>query len=146
MTLSARATAFVELPANQRFTLLNGFMNQLLIMAIWIISTPLYAQAQPDSAKLKADTERVVSSILGDQAKMTAYCEINRLSEQAGEVDQQIDSETSKALSQKVIELEKTLGPEYVALDNGLKDVDPNSPEAAEINLILESLDDTCPD
>jgi hypothetical protein len=45
-----------------------------------------------------------------------------------------------------VIELEKNLGPEYVALINGLKDVDPNSPEGTEISSILETLDDSCPD
>ena len=46
----------------------------------------------------------------------------------------------AEALSRKVSELEKKLGPEYVALV-GLKDVDPNSPEGAEISSILEPLD-----
>ena len=32
----------------------------------------------------------------------------------------------AEALSRKVSELEKKLGPEYVALVKGLKDVDPN--------------------
>ena len=52
----------------------------------------------------------------------------------------------TEALSRKVSELEKKLGPEYVALINGLKDVDPNSPEGAEISSILETLDDSCLD
>ena len=43
----------------------------------------------------------------------------------------------AEALSRKVSELEKKLGPEYVAL---------NSPEGAEISSILEPLDDSCPD
>ena len=40
-------------------------MNRLLIVAILIISTArLYAQGQqPDAAKLKADAQKVVSSI-----------------------------------------------------------------------------------
>jgi hypothetical protein len=42
--------------------------------------------------------------------------------------------------------LEKKLGPEYAALVNSLKGVDPYSPEGAEISSILEPLDDSCPD
>jgi hypothetical protein len=41
---------------------------------------PLYAQAQqPNTAKLKADAEKVVSDIRGDKAKAQAYCQINNL-------------------------------------------------------------------
>ena len=36
--------------------------------------------------------------------------------------------------------------PEYLALAAGLKDVDPNSPDAQEINSILEELDESCGD
>src|SRR6516162_5497474 len=39
----------------------------------------------------------------------------------------------------KVSESEKQLGPEYAALVNGLKEVDPNSPEGDEISSILEN-------
>ena len=42
-------------------------MNGLALLAILLVSTmPLYAQAQqPDTAKLKADAQKVVSSIPG---------------------------------------------------------------------------------
>jgi hypothetical protein len=123
-------------------------MNRLLIVAILIISrAPLYAQGeQPNIAKLKADAQKVVSIISGDKAKTQTYCQINNLGEQIGEANEDQDNKKAQALSQKVIELEKNLGPEYVALVNGLKDVDPNSPEGAEISSILETLDDSCPD
>ena len=123
-------------------------MNRLLIVAILIISrAPLYAQGeQPNIAKLKADAQKVVSIISGDKAKTQTYCQINNLGEQIGEANEEQDNKKAEALSQKVIELEKNLGPEYVALVNGLKDVDPNSPEGAEISSILETLDDSCPD
>jgi hypothetical protein len=56
-------------------------MNQLLIVAILIISTaPLFAQPQPDTAKLKADAQNVVSIIRSDKAKTKGYCEIEGLS------------------------------------------------------------------
>jgi hypothetical protein len=123
-------------------------MNRLLIVAILIISrAPLYAQGeQPNIAKLKADAQKVVSIISGDKAKTQTYCQINNLGEQIGEANEEQDNKKAEALSQKVIELEKNLGPEYVALVNGLKDVDPSSPEGAEISSILETLDDSCPD
>jgi hypothetical protein len=52
-------------------------MNRLLIVGILIISTaPLYAQAQPDPAKVKADAQRVVSIISGDNAKTQTFCHL----------------------------------------------------------------------
>jgi hypothetical protein len=124
------------------------FMNRLLIVGLLAISTmPLCAQgAQPDVAQLKADAQKVVSIIKGDKAKTQTYCQINNLGEQIGEANDEQDNEKAEALSQKVIELEKNLGPEYVALIDGLKNVDPNSPEGAEISSILETLDDSCED
>lgn len=120
-------------------------MNRLLIVAILAISTmPLYAQGQPDSAKLKADAQRVVSMIKGDKAKTEAYCQINKLAEQIGKTDQEKDSKKVEALSRQVFELEIKMGPEYIALANNLKDVDPNSPQGKEIDSILEPLDDSC--
>ena len=52
-------------------------MNRLLIVGILIISTaPLYAQAQPDPAKLKADAQKVVSIISGENAKTQTFCQM----------------------------------------------------------------------
>jgi hypothetical protein len=123
-------------------------MNRLLIVAILLTSTAtMFAQGQqPDMAKLKADAQKVVSIISGDKAKTQTYCQINDLGGQIGEANEEQDNKKTEALSRKVSELEKKLGPEYVALVNGLKDVDPNSPEGAEISSILETLDDSCPD
>jgi hypothetical protein len=123
-------------------------MNRLLIVSILLISAvPEYAQGQqPNMAKLKADAQKVVSIIGGDKAKTQTYCQINDLGGQIGEAGEEQDNKKTEALSRKVSELEKKLGPEYVALVDGLKDVDPNSPEGVEISSILETLDDSCPD
>jgi hypothetical protein len=123
-------------------------MNRLLIIGFLIVSTVAsYAQgAQPDIAKLKADAQKVVSIIGGDKAKTQTYCQINALGGQIGEANEDQDNKKAEALSRKVSELEKKLGPEYVALVDGLKNVDPNSSEGAEISSILETLDETCPD
>ena len=123
-------------------------MNKTLIVAILLVAdAPVYAQDQQSNAiKLKADAQKVVSIIKGDKAKTQVYFEINDLGEQIGKADQKNDDKNAEALSQQVTELEKKLGPEYLALVNNLNNVDPNSPEGREIDSILAPLDDACED
>jgi hypothetical protein len=123
-------------------------MNKTLIVAVLLIAdAPVHAQDQQSTAiKLKADAQKVVSIIKGDKVKTQVYCEINDLGQQIGEADQKKDDKNAEALSQQVTELEKKLGPEYLALVNNLNNVDPNSPEGREIDSILAPLDDSCED
>jgi multidrug efflux pump subunit AcrB len=123
---------------------LRTAMKRLLIVGILIISTaPLYAQGQqPDAAKLKADAQKVVSIIKGDKAKNQIFCQIANLGEQ---IDQERDRRKAEALLQKMNELEKRLGPEYLGLSEATNDVDPNSKEAQEIKSIFDRLDQSCP-
>jgi hypothetical protein len=123
-------------------------MNGPLIVSILLISAvPEYAQAQqPDIAKLKADAQKVVSIIKGDKAKTQTYCQILNLGDELDEVDEQRDRKQAEDLSQKIGELEKTLGPEYLALADKLKDMDSTSREGKEIASIFESLDQSCED
>ena len=124
------------------------FMNRPLIVAILIISTlPLYAQGQaPNAAKLKSDAQKVVTIISSDTAKFHSYCQIVDLADEIEGAKQEQDSKKAKELSAKINDLEKKLGPEYLALAAGLKGVDPNSSDAQEINSILEELDESCGD
>ena len=121
-------------------------MKMPLIVAISLIcAAPLYAQdQQPNTVKLKADAQRVVSIIQSDKVKTQVYCEINDLGEQIGEADQRMDDNKAEALSRQVTELEKRLGPEYFALANDLNNVDPNSPEGRDIESIFAPLDGSC--
>ncbi len=113
--------------------------------SILAISTvPLYAQGQtPNTAKLKADAQNVVKIISGDKLKTQTYCEIAELSDQ---IDEEENPTKAEELSHKVNKLEEKLGPEYLALVGGLKDIDPNSQDAQEIGSILEALDRFCGD
>jgi hypothetical protein len=122
-------------------------MNRLLIVAILVISTArLFAQgAQPDMAKLKADTRNVVSIISGDKAKSQTYCQVLDLSDELDQVDQHKDPKKAEDLSQKVGDLQKKLGPEYLALLEALKDVDPDSEGGREIVSMFAMLDQSCP-
>jgi hypothetical protein len=55
-------------------------------------STPTVAVAQqPDTAKLKADAQNVVSIIKGDKAKAQTYCQILNLGDELDDVDEQKD-------------------------------------------------------
>jgi hypothetical protein len=94
---------------------------------------------------LKADVQKVVSIIKGDKAKMQTFCQISDLGDQIGEADEQKDRKKAEALAQKMNELEKQLGPEYLALVEATKDLDPNSNEGQEIESLFEKLDDSCP-
>src|SRR5690349_18668499 len=97
-------------------------MKRLLIVGILIMSTaPLFAQgAQPDAAKLKADARNVVSIISGDKAKIQTYCDIANVGEQMNQAVQAKDKKKFDELAQKLPELEKNLGPEYLGLVESL--------------------------
>jgi DNA-binding transcriptional MerR regulator len=122
-------------------------MNVALIVAILAISTtPVLAQDQPDATKLKADAENVVKIISGDKRKIETYCELADLDDQIDEARQEQDTEKAKELSQKIDELGSKLGPEFVALADAMKNIDPNSQDFQEIGSILDRLDEFCGD
>jgi hypothetical protein len=123
-------------------------LNGLLIVAFSVISiVPPYAQAQqPDTAKLKADAQKVISSISIDKAKIEAYCEVTNLGGQAVEAAQEKNEKKADALMQRIDDLEKILGPEYPALFNALYDADPNSKDVQDILSMFAMLDQSCPD
>jgi flagellar motility protein MotE (MotC chaperone) len=117
-------------------------MNRLLILGILIISTaPLFAEAQqPNTAEL---AQTVVSIISGDKTKTQTYCQILDLSDELDQADQQKDREKAE-LSQKINELQKKLGPEYLALLKATEHVDPNSKDGQEIVSNFVKLDNFC--
>jgi hypothetical protein len=120
-------------------------LNGLLIVATFLISTaPLYAQPQQqNAAKLKADARNLVGIIGGDKTKTSTYCELLDLTAQLG---REKDSKKAKALSQKIDQLQKQLGPEFLAVTSGLRHLDLNSPDGREIILIIGSLNQSCPE
>jgi hypothetical protein len=120
-------------------------MEMMLVVAILVISAmPGYAQDQSD--KLKADAENVVKILSGNKAKIQIYCEFGDLSDQIDQADQEQDTKKAEELSQRAEELEKKLGPEFSALADRLKDMDPNSKDGQEIGSIFEKLDNLCED
>ena len=122
-------------------------MNLKLIAAILVIAAvPVCAQAQKPSAAnvTKADAQKVVKMISGDKAKTQTYCDMAKLGEQIEQANEKKETKKADELSQKMDELGTKLGPEYVALLDGLKEIDAESQDGQEIGSTLEALDKLC--
>jgi hypothetical protein len=122
-------------------------LNWLLIVASLLISTaPLSAQAQqPDAAKLKADAQKVVSIVKGDKAKTQTFCQMAIIGKGIDEAIQEKNTKKAAELAEKLTDLEKNLGPEYVALVDALRNFDLNSKDGQEIVSTFDTLDASCP-
>lgn len=93
----------------------------------------------------KGDAEKVVTIISADKAKTKTYCEIQKLGEQMEQAYEKRNVKLGDELSNKIEALEETLGPEYVALMDGLQDIDPEKDKlGAEIMSMLGALDRLC--
>ena len=138
------ASARKRPPNAVRLLMRTRHVNGLLIAAILVIFTmPLNAAHQQNAAKLNADARNVVGIIGGDRAKTQIYCQILDLARQLERAKQEKDRNKTKALSQRIDQLQKQL-PEFVALVNVLNHVDLNTPSGREIVLIIESLKQSC--
>jgi hypothetical protein len=119
-------------------------MNRRFIVAVLlVVAVPVCVQAQNPKVSM-GDAQKVVTIISGDKAKTQAYCDIKKLSEQIDEASAKKDDKTVAELSQKIDTLEKTLGPEYVALLDGLEDIVGNDLLGAEFMAAIASLDILC--
>ena len=109
-------------------------MNRLVIVGILMISTaPLL------------DARNVVGIIGGDKAKTQAYCQIANVGEQMTQAVQAKDKKKFEELAQKLPELEKNLGPEYLGLIESLQNANLTPKDGQEIVSMFDKLDDSCP-
>ena len=119
-------------------------MNRKSVIAILLIAAvPVCAQAQ-NPRVIKGDAEKVAAIISGDKAKTQTYCDIQKLGEQIDQAEEKNDNKMVDELSEKIDTLEKTLGPEYLALIDKLQDIDPETRLGAEIRSIFGALDRLC--
>ena len=120
-------------------------MNVKVVVAILLIAAvPVCAQAQSTSVPRvsKDGARKVVTIITSDKAK--TKCDILKLSQQIGQAYEKDDHKMVDELSHKIDKLEETLGPEYLALVDGLQDIDPESEVGQEIRSIFGALDGLC--
>ena len=121
-------------------------MSSFLIIGLFFSSAvTLYAQAQqPNTAKLKVDAQ-VVSIIGEDKAKTQAYCQINSLGGEIDQAAQARDEQKVDVLTKRINDLEKQLGPEYLALFDALDNADQNSKDFQDILSLFDKLGESCP-
>ena len=119
----------------------------VFVAILLIAAVPTYAQAKDrGAAKLsKRDAQKVVTIIRSDKTKTQTYCEINKVSDQMNQAYGKNDKKMVDDLSQKIERLEKVLGPEYIALMDGLQKLGPeNKKRVVEIMLQFAALDRLC--
>ena len=108
-----------------------------------IAAVPAHAQAQTRSTP--GDAQKVAKIIRSDKAKIQTYWEINKVSDEMNQAYGKNDKKRVDELSQKIERLEKILGPEYVALMDGLQKLGPeNKKRVAKILLQFATLDRLC--
>jgi hypothetical protein len=117
----------------------------LIVAILLVAAVPVCAQAQKPWVT-KDDAQKVVTIISGDKAKTQTYCEIQDVGEQMERAYEMRNLKLVDELLQNMDALEKTLGPEYVALMDRLVDIDPEKDKlGAEIMSVLDALGELCP-
>ena len=110
-----------------------------IVAAVALAAVPAAAYA---AKATKADAQKVVKLISADKAKTKTYCDMAKLGDEAAEAEQKKDNKKLEELSNKMDAMSKQLGPEYVALMDGMQNL--NEKEAESIGAVLEPLDKQC--
>ena len=122
-------------------------MNVMVVVAILLIAVvSVCAQTQSPSAPKvnKGDALKVVTIISGDKAKTQTFCDIKKLTEEIEAASAKKDGKTINELSQKIETMEKTLGPEYLALLDGFEDIAKDDQLGDEFESAIAALDRLC--
>lgn len=118
---------------------------KLVAAVLAIAALTVGAQAQSKAKKVsKADAQKVVAMISADKEKVKTYCDIGNISDQIEAAEQKKDTKKADALAQQMDALGKMVGPDYVALMEGMQDIDPNSKDGKDIGAVLDGLDKLC--
>jgi hypothetical protein len=119
-----------------------------IVAVLAVLALPVCVQAQPSppaAAKpTKAAAQKVIKIISADKAKTKLYCDMAALGEQIDAAAEKKDEKKVDELAQQVDDMGDKIGPEFVALMDGLQSMNPDSKEAEEIGAILEALDKLC--
>jgi len=126
-------------------------MNLKLIVAVSVLFiTSAFAQGQMGGAApegpppTKADVQKLVRIISGDQAKSKLCCDLVKLNDQAMDADEKNDTKKIDQLNKQIEALEPKLGVEYSNLMERLQQIDPSSKEGQELSAEFEPLDKLC--
>ena len=115
-----------------------------------LASMPAFAQPQqggapPNAPKpTLAQVQKVIQIISGNKAKTQQYCDIEKLEQQIAEAEQKQDAKRLEELTKQADDLGDKIGPEYVAMMDGLSQIDENSSDGVQIVAALDSLVKLC--
>ena len=117
--------------------------------AALLAAAPAFAQpAQPPKAAkpTKAQVTAVVNAIGADKAKLATYCQLAKIQQQMGTLDEKkpADQKKMETLGTQADSLAQKLGPAFSQVMDGLEQVDENSAEGKEFAAILGSLNSKC--
>ena len=119
----------------------------IFAIVLTVVLTPLAALAQQPKAApkpTKAEAERVVKMVKGDKEKTALYCQIADLGDQIGQAVEKNDNKKADELADKADALGAKIGPEYIALMDGMQELDPKSKDGEDIEKLLADLDNLC--
>ena len=120
------------------------------LVAIFVVcAVSAFGQAQQRSNQngskpTKADAQRVVEMIRGNEVKLQQYCELANIEDELEKAEKREDMKKVQEFFYKALELAQKLGLEYMALIVGLERMDQSSKEFEEIGLMLLALDKLC--
>jgi hypothetical protein len=111
-----------------------GRSNEPKVHCCYFAGLPAFAQAQKPRVT-KDDAQKVMTIIRSDKAKTKTYCEIQDLGEQMERAYEKRNLKLVDELLQKIDALEESLGPEYVALIEGLDLIDPEKDKLGHVDI-----------
>ena len=111
---------------------------------------PAFAELQQGGSQPKApkptleQVQQVVQIISSNKTKLQQYCDVVRLNQQIAEADRRNDTNTLQFLIKQADDLAEKIGPEYVAMLEGLSQIEENSSDGVQIVAAIGSLDKLC--
>ena len=121
-------------------------MKLKLVLAISALAAmPAFAQPQQGGTPATlVQVQNVVQIITDDKVKTQQFCDVEKLEQQIAEAKQKQDTKRVEELTKQADDLEIKIGHEYVAMMDGLSQIDANSIEGKQIADALEPLDKLC--
>jgi hypothetical protein len=123
---------------------------KLVLTISALVAMPAFAQPQQDGTPPNApkptlaQVQKVVQIIRGDKGKTEQYCDVEKLEQQIAEAEQKQDTKRVEELTKQADDLADKIGPEYVAMMDGLSQIDENSSDGVQIVAALDSLVKLC--
>ena len=120
-------------------------MKLNLVAAVCVLAVvPAFAQAPKAPKPTKADAQKVLASISADKGKMQTFCDLGKLNDQMGALDEKKDAKKLEALGKQADALAQKLGPDYAKLMDGMEQLDEKSADGKDIMAAFENLGKQC--